>query len=175
MQPVQYFFGIIYAPTVPVENIKNIISDAFGVLDDYFEEFLFDKTSYYAPEMGENLKKAFFSLKNTKIPYKIAEFKESSIVLEREFFTEKGKRLVNIDPGYLDLTKIVLASTKYGGHKIALSNTMYADMVMEYYKGEFRGFDWTFPDFKSGMYDGYFKRLRELYRGKVKGEAFSSF
>ncbi len=168
MQPVQYFFGILFSPLVSPSNIASIIADAFGPLDDLSDEFPFDSSNYYAPEIGENLKRLFISLKNTKNPSDLAEFKKNSITLEREFFTDKGKRLVNIDPGYLDSTKIVLASTKFGGHKIMLNHTICADMVLDFYKGSFRSFDWTFPDFKSGAYFEYFGKLRDLYQGKLR-------
>lgn len=168
MTQAQYFIGIIYKPEVDLDKLAEVLSEVFGPLENISESYPFDVTDYYFKEMGENLQKIFYSIKQLDNPSKLAKFKEKTIELENAFFTEEDKRLANLDPGYLDTIKIVLASTKHGGHKIALTDKIYADMVLDYFQGTYRAFDWTFPDFKSGRYFEYFKKLREGYLQKIK-------
>ena len=164
---VQYFIGVIFSPVISSAQISEVLRDAFGPLSSISEIYPFDKTRYYTDEMGEGLKRQFFTLKNLLSPWELPRMKELANTLEKEFFSEKGKRLVNLDPGYLDAVKVILASTKTGGHKIALTPTIYADLIQDYFKGSYRSFDWTFPDFKAGTYSAYLTQLRQNYLQKL--------
>lgn len=163
MSQAQYFIGVLFAPKINIQDIYEILTDAYGPIELSSEIYPFEATRYYAAEMGEGLKRTFFSLRRLREASELVRFKKDSCQLEQEFFSEEGKRLVNLDPGYLDAVKVVLASTKQGGHKIALTSEIYADLVLDYFQGNFRSFDWTFPDFKSGLYFSFFERLRQSY------------
>jgi len=79
-------------------------------------------------------------------------------------------RKVNLDPGYLDYDKFVLASAKYNGQKIYLDCGIWADLTLHYEKGKFDPYPWSFPDFKSRMYDGAFLEMRRLYKDRRKND-----
>jgi hypothetical protein len=76
-------------------------------------------------------------------------------------------RLVNLDVGYLDLNKIVLASFKGAGQKIYLGGGAWADMTARYRGGRYQPFEWTFPDFRNGRYDEEFKTIRKILREQL--------
>ncbi len=82
------------------------------------------------------------------------------------FFLD-GRRKVNIDPGYMDLFKLVLASAKFQGQKICLGKGVYADPTLYYDKG-WKSYDWSFPDFKSGRYDEFLAGVRRSYKNKMR-------
>lgn len=168
MTQAQYFIGVIHKPEANLHKLAEVLSEVFGPLENTSKFYPFDITDYYFKEMGGNLQRVFYGIQRLGKTSELARFKEKTIELENAFFTENEKRLVNLDPGYLDAVKVVLASTKHGGHKIALTDKIYADMVLDYYKGTYRSFDWTFPDFKSGRYFEYFKKLRAGYLQKIK-------
>ncbi|OGQ08996.1 MAG: hypothetical protein A3G32_09130 [Deltaproteobacteria bacterium RIFCSPLOWO2_12_FULL_40_28] len=163
MEYVQFFIGVIFSPEVKVAILSDLLSGAMGVLGEVSSVYDFNHTQYYKEEMGAGLKKIFFAIKRLEDPSHLLTLKKHSIELEKNFFTKQGKRLANLDPGYLDAVKIVLASGKKGGHKIALGDGIYADMVLDYFTGHFRSFEWTFPDFKSGIYFPFFETLRANY------------
>jgi hypothetical protein len=73
-----------------------------------------------------------------------------------------GKRTVNLDIGYLDHHKIVLASTKGAGHKIYLDSGIYADLIARYTRSSYEAMPWAFPDFKDGRYNPEFLTLRQM-------------
>jgi len=64
----------------------------------------------------------------------------------------------------MDVCKVILASAKYNGQKIYLTDGIYADPTLHYEKGHFHPYPWSFPDFKTGQYERTFTRIRELYK-----------
>lgn len=167
-ESAQFFVGVLYSPLVSEKDIADVLQDGLGALELTSDSTLFDQTRYYEKEMGSGLKRIFFSFKKLVCPAELPRIKENSCQMEEAFFTVAGKRVANLDPGMLDAVKVVLASTKHGGHKIALTKNIYADMILDYYQGNYRAFEWTFPDFKSGVYFPFFEKMRESYLKKIK-------
>jgi hypothetical protein len=126
----------------------------------------FDCTDYYTSEMGGGLKRSFVALKELKRPYDLSNLKEIAASVE-DMFRVNDKRQVNIDPGYIDHFKFVLFSGKHGGHKIAILQGTYADMLLRYEKNKWHPFPWTFPDFKNGTYDKDLTEVRNIYKKQV--------
>jgi hypothetical protein len=92
----------------------------------------------------------------------LAAAKIACIAIESAL-SQYAKRRVNLDIGYLDHNKLVLASVKSAGQKIYLREGIYADLVARYAEGRYQPFPWTFPDFEDGRYDTELHTLRELY------------
>ena len=97
----------------------------------------------------------------------MGELKKLADALEQEFCID-GKRQINIDPGYLDLFKVVLATHREGGQRIAVAPDIYADPLLRFDNGKWNAFSWTFPDFKSGTYDAELTDLRNRFKLQVK-------
>jgi hypothetical protein len=87
--------------------------------------------------------------------------KLACIELEKGCAVE-GNRSINLDCGYIDHHKIVLASTKAAGHKIYLDSGIYADIAARYTNGSYEPLPWSFPDFKDRRYGSEFQRMREF-------------
>ena len=66
----------------------------------------------------------------------------------------------------LDFFKAVLASFKEGPQKIYIGDGVYADPVLMYQDGEWIILPWTFPDFRTGLYNGDLSVIRGIYRKK---------
>lgn len=79
-----------------------------------------------------------------------------------------GKRRVNIDPGYLDSSKLVLASRKDYAHRIYLNKGVYGEVTLFYRQKTFTPWECTYPDYRSPPYLAAFNRIRELYRIQLK-------
>jgi len=167
VNPVKLFFGVLYNTSFDMEQIKRNLESLYGKIDYISPVFTFNFTDYYRKEMGDDIKRLFYSFEDLVSPDILADIKVKSNEIE-DLYSSGEKRSVNLDPGYLDYYKIVLASMKFGGQKVYLSNGTYADITLWYEKGKFKTFPWTFLDFKSGLYDNIFLHIRNLYKKQRK-------
>jgi hypothetical protein len=158
--------GILYREEGDLTLVESRIEEEFGPTDYISDSCPFEVTSYYEKEMGTNLKRVFFSFAHLINPGELASIKVKTNRLEDEL-SHEGNRRVNLDPGYLDFFKIVLASGKPTGQKIYLEQGVYADLTLYYDKG-WKPYNWGFPDFRAGTYDQIFTTIRDLYKKQCR-------
>lgn len=139
------------------------LEERFGRIDYRGPTHPWDGTDYYEDEMGPGLSRRILSFEPLRSPTDIVQAKLDAAAIEEDLSGPGGRR-VNIDPGYMDYHKIVLASFKEGPQKIYLGDGVYADPVLLFYDGEYAPLPWTFPDFKAGVYREDFRAVRALYR-----------
>lgn len=165
--PVKLIIAILWTKESNLDVTFQKIKELWGDIDFEGKSYNFDVTEYYENEMGKNLKRKIVSFKNLVSPDILVEGKIKCNTIEKEL-SEKGCRKVNLDIGYLEHNKVVLASVKYGGQKIYLDKGIYADMILKYGKGIYNPFDWTFMDFKDGRYNDELIKIREIYLNQKK-------
>lgn len=128
----------------------------------------FDDTDYYAEEMGSPLKRQFVSYAELIGPERLAEAKRQTNAIEAEMAEQlpfhEYLRPVNLDPGYLDLGKLVLATTKDRSHRLYVGNGIFAEVTLHFEGGAFRAWPWTYPDYMRDDYHAYFKVVRDDLR-----------
>jgi hypothetical protein len=163
--PVKLFVGILYSNQEPLQKAIHILEQQFGRIDYKSPEFEFNITDYYKDEMGWPIFRKFVSFANLINPTDIARIKIETNEIEDRLAAE-GKRQVNLDPGYMDYNKVILASAKYNSQKIYLDLGIYADPTLWYEKGKFLPYPYSFPDFKSDLYNQVFLHIRALYKGQ---------
>jgi hypothetical protein len=168
--PVKLFTGVLTSLPEIIPNVERRLTALFGDVDMRSDEFPFDSTRYYDDEMGSPITRCFFAFRTLISPEEIAGIKMSTNDLEAAFAEEitRVRRPVNLDPGCLEESKIVLASTKNFYHRILLSRGIYGEVTLHYSGGSWQAFPWSFPDFRSGRYDSFFIALRHLYRDQLK-------
>ena len=160
---VKLIIGAIYADPLWFVKAKSAMKGHGWEVQHQSQVFPFDQTDYYSTEMGEGLKRCFLGIKGLQLLEFSADWKLKTVEIEQQF-SNKGKRRINLDPGYLDLSRVVLFSGKEGSHKIYLRNGVWADLVLLKDKGGYRKFSWTFPDIKTGRYDDFFLQLRAEFK-----------
>jgi hypothetical protein len=139
------------------------LEERFGSIDYRGGLHPFAGTDYYEDEMGPGLSRFVISFEPLRDATEIVQAKLDTAAIEEDLSGERGRR-VNIDPGYMDYYKIVLASFKEGPQKIYLGNGVYADPILLFYEGEYAPLQWTFPDFKAGVYREELLAIRALYK-----------
>jgi len=160
--PVKLFVAVLWAEDDALRLACERLQELWGPIDFQGADHPFDLSNYYAAEMGENLRRRLVSFQELAPPESIRAGKLQCNVLEDKLARPAGRR-VNLDLGYLDHNKIVLASTKPAGQKIHLGDGIHADLVARFSQGRYQPFPWTFPDFKDGRYDEELAVLRRRY------------
>ncbi|PIE32071.1 GTP-binding protein [candidate division KSB3 bacterium] len=166
-EPLKYFIAILYRTSDALELGKRALSEEWGKIDFEGKDHLFDMTEYYKPEMGAPLFRRLVTFENLLLPTELVGMKLGCNQIE-DRLAVSGHRIVNLDAGYLDHNKVVLASVKNFGHKIYLDRGIYADCVGLYKQGRYQPFDWTFPDFKDGRYDEELLTIRQRYLQQMR-------
>jgi hypothetical protein len=167
--PVKLITSMFTASGELLEEAKVRLSQEFGPIDYESEPLPFDHTAYYAAEFGENLKRRFVAFEKLVHPGKLAEIKLLTNALEMEWAVE-GKRRINIDPGYVSHSKLVLATTKNHAHRIYLGQGIYAEVTLYFHNGTFHAWPWTYPDYSSPPLIAIFNQIRKLYVKQLRKE-----
>jgi hypothetical protein len=121
--------------------------------------------------MGPGLLRCFFSFSTLASPENLAAVKlQTQAIEERYRAPVAGGRRINLDPGYLDSFKVVLASTKNASQRLYLRAGIYAEATLFYYDGGFHGLQYTYPDYLSPAALAFFTELRSGYLAQVRGQ-----
>jgi hypothetical protein len=165
-KPVKFIVAILWRDADALARALAALEEAYGSIDIQGPDQAFDSTDYYEGEMGPGLKRRIVSFARLVSPEGLAAAKLRCNAIEEELAQPSvggPRRTVNLDIGYLDHNKIVLASGKGLGQKIYLASGIYADLVARYGRGRYQPFEWTFPDFKAGVYDAELELVRKRY------------
>ncbi|MBW7997326.1 MAG: DUF4416 family protein [Candidatus Glassbacteria bacterium] len=168
VEPVKLFMAVLYSDKAQLDKARQRLREIHGEEDFVSQSVPFDHTDFYRDEMGGPLERIFISYRELVEPGRLVDVKLAADRIERELAGADGGRTVNIDPGLLDYQKVVLASFKFGGQKIYLDQGVWADLTLYYRKGGWSVFEWTFPDFKAGLYDSLLLEIRTLYKRQRK-------
>jgi hypothetical protein len=166
-KPVKLIIGFIFKDDADFEKARRILLRRFGQIDFQSQPLSFDRTNYYKDEMGDSLKRIFVSFKRLIYPQDLTAIKNFTNKIESRL-SRLGKRCVNIDPGYVDLPKLVLASTKDYVHRIYLNKGIYAELTLLFQGKSFSPWQWTYPDYRSSEYIQTFNGIRELLAKQLK-------
>jgi len=141
----------------------------FGPVDYESALMAWEFTDYYSGELGQNLGRKFLSFERLIDPASLAEVKSFTNQLEGQF-SEGGARRINLDPGYLDSAKLVLATTKNRDHRIYIGRGIFAEVTLHFRGESFRAWEWTYSDYATPEYIAIFNEIRALYRGQISSE-----
>lgn len=143
------------------------IGAEFGVLGAVSAPFDFTETNYYNTTMGTDLKKQFVVVREPVDPGRLAAIKRATNQWEVDYAATADhpeSRPLNLDPGYLTLAKLVLASTKDHAHRIYLADGIYAEVTLSYRGKQWHAFDWTYPDYRRADFHQFFSECRGLLK-----------
>ena len=150
--------------------VRKHAESQWGTLALESERFPFETfTDYYESTMGKTLPKCLWAFETLISPNTLPKIKCLTNEWETEFkaFADCSfERPLNIDPGYVDLGKLILASTKDHAHRIYLSDGIYAETTLIFTQKRWKPLPWTYPDYQSEGYHEFFTRCRDYLKTK---------
>jgi len=163
---VKLVTAVLWADRDALARAQRRLEAEWGAIDHTGADVPFTSTDYYEPEMGPGLQKRILSFERLVATEHLPGLKRAAMRIEEGLRGSRGRR-VNIDPGYLDLHKLVLASVKPAWQKLHIGGGVWADMALRYSRGRLHPFPWTFTDFASGAYDEDLLAIRAVYKGQL--------
>jgi hypothetical protein len=133
--------------------------------------FEFNQTGYYDATMGPGLRKVFFAFAELADPAGLAEWKLTGNAWEAEYAAagrHPEPRPLNLDPGYLTLGKLVLASTKDYAHRVYLRQGIFAEITLYWRRHRWEHHEWTFADYRQEAYHVFFSQCREYLHKQLR-------
>jgi len=167
---VKLICGIISSEERFFEKAKEHLSGLYGPLDLSSPFFPFNFTAYYEKQMGDKLTRQFLSFAKLASPEALSGIKIRTNALEEEIREEmkQKRRVVNLDPGYLTASALIMATAKDFSHRIPLQNGIYAHLELLFGKKDVKTLDWTYPDYKTDGYHKFFLDVRQIYLSQVR-------
>lgn len=167
---VKYVVGLLSSDPDLLRRARQLLSRYFGRIDIESPPWPFDYTDYYTAEMGPNLQRGFLSFEALLPPERLVEMKRETNLLEQRLAEDvldpQIPRPVNLDPGYLDLGKLVLASTKDASHRIYLGEGICAEVTLTYVHGHWQTLPWTYPDYADPRTHAFLTEVRQRLRAQ---------
>ncbi len=166
-EPEKLLIGVLIASPGLREDVIRLLEEEFGPVDYSSGLIPFAWTDYYAPEMGSAVSRLFLSFRDLTDPSRLPEIKIRTNDLEESRITPSGRN-VNLDPGLLSMSRLILATTKDNAHRIPLRGGIYGEITLLYRRGEFRPLEWTYPDYRSPEYHRILLEIRELLARQLR-------
>lgn len=162
--PCALFVAAFSSDASLLDLIWKRLQEAWGPIADLSPAFDFVESGYYHATMGLGLKKQLALFRDRLDPADLADRKLYCNDLEEEFAAlSETKRPVNIDPGYVSLTKLVLASTKNREHRIYLRDGVYAEVTLAFRDQEWQAMPWTYADYRREDVRSFLKSARRRF------------
>jgi hypothetical protein len=167
-EKVCFITAVCYSDPNLLDVVLQKMQKQYGPIAESSRVVDFSYTNYYEDEMGSHLEKKYYSFVEHIDPVTLPDIKIYTNSIEDEF-TEKSNRLVNIDPGYIELAKLILGTTKNFSHRIYIGKGIYGDVQLFWKGGGFNTNPWTYPDYKSDDIKSFFEAVRMKYFNQLRG------
>jgi hypothetical protein len=162
-KPVKLIVGILAADRKCLCAAVDAISTSLGSIDLQSDMWTFDQTDYYKEQTGQCILRQFVSLESLIDPGGLAGIKHTTNRLEQDLARSLASpfpRPVNLDPGIIEPSKLVVATTKDYSHRIYIGEKMFAEVTLIYDKGRWMPLQYTYPDYRQQCYHDFFTKVR---------------
>lgn len=166
--PVKLLIALLSTDPQLFVTVVGHLQQSYGPVDLESEIFPWNTTTYYREEMGENLLRKFVTFERFISPEELVRIKLATNALEVAFSSASSARCVNLDPGYLDATKLVLASTKNQAHRLYVAQGIYAEVTLLYHHGAFHPFVYTYADYRWPETHAFLQQARAQYLQQLR-------
>ena len=148
-------------------EVESALVEVFGEVGMTSGAYEFPCGDYYRDELGDGIRRTWYLFRRLCRPERLAESRRLTGAIEARFARDERRR-VNLDPGYLDHGKLVLASRKEAPDKLYLGEGVWAHTCLRYHDGGFEAPVHSFPDFRDGRFARFMMQARALYKSLLR-------
>ena len=161
------FIASLFSSQEDFNNAAPRLRDLFGHV--YYESpsLHWNFSAYYNGELGAPLYRNFIFFENIVDPVFLVDAKLALCEIEKEFSTS-GNRRINLDPGYMSLAKVVLASRKNYSHRIYLGRGVFCELELFYQEGKFNPLPYTYYDYRDDLILKLFADARGILKKRLE-------
>ncbi len=171
--PVKLICGMIAPRESLFDVARERLVSLYGEIDLESAVFDFNLTDYYEEQMGKGLKRKFLSFRRLISPESLGDIKLRTNALEEEIrgSLRSHNRIINLDPGCLTASALIMATAKEFSHRVPLKQGIYAHLEFLFKREGIKTLDWTYPDFRGPSYGPFFSSVRKIYLEQVRRPA----
>ncbi|OGC39125.1 hypothetical protein A2Y85_02035 [candidate division WOR-3 bacterium RBG_13_43_14] len=158
--------GFLFTEDIEPDYVNGELSARCGRSIMHSQKIPFTHTDYYSKEMAAVIFRQWHAYEKKILPGELAEIKTFTNLVEKKYLNENKGRMINIDPGYISLSNLVLASTKNYSHRIYLDLGIYAEITLIFKHEHFMPLEWTYPDYKEPAAIEFFEKVRKNFKEK---------
>jgi hypothetical protein len=175
-QPCSLFIAILSSQLTLIDQTLNKFAARFGPVELTLNTGIFTHSEYYKQEMGTDLERVFCcfkppfnedTLKNAKLFARSLEWEHASIT------NQKIRRKLNIDPGIVSLSRVVLSTSKNYAHRLYVGDGVYAEVTLIYREEGWQLLPWTYPDYQQIEVQSFLLNCRRSlhhYINSIRGQ-----
>ena len=170
-KPVKLIVGILAANQECLQAAIEALTSEFGKTDLVSDVWPFTQTDYYNNETGEHILRQFVSIEPLIDLGTLAKIKHQTNKLEQKLAKRLNvglPRPVNLDPGVIEPSKLILATTKNYSHRIYIGEKMYAEVTLIFDSGCWQSLPYTYPDYRQECYHNFFDKVRTQLLEQLK-------
>jgi hypothetical protein len=170
-KPAKFFVALLSSDSELLTAVEKDLSTILGAVDARSEVWAWTVSNFYEKEMGAGLRRRFLAFEPLASPGDLARIKLLTQQVEdkyRDTTADLPGRRVNLDPGYIDAFKLVLASTKNASQRVYLHSGIYAEATLMYFDGAFHGLAHTYPDYLWPATLAFLTSLRAEYLAQLR-------
>ncbi|HEX5021585.1 MAG TPA: DUF4416 family protein [Candidatus Binatia bacterium] len=167
-KPAKYFVALLSSDVDLLTAVETDLSPILSEIDARSEVVPWIASKFYEREMGRGLLRRFVSFSVLQSPENLAEIKLQTQRIEDNYRIVAAGRRVNLDPGYIDAFKLVLASTKNAGQRIYLRSGIYGEATLLYHDAAFHGLEYSYRDYLWPESLAFFTQMRAQYLTQLR-------
>jgi len=164
--PGKLILSVIYSSMDALADCLKTLERRFGRVEFETAEIPCANGERYREEMGAELYRRFFSFEQPVPRSSLASVKGICHKIEPNFADRVEDfhfRTVNIDPGIMTVSSLVMASHHEYGHSVYLTNGVFGELTLVWSNGRFVRLPWTDPDFYDNEAVDLFERVRGCF------------
>lgn len=154
------FLALLFSSQEVIDSSLPVFGERFGDIIYASPESAWSHSQYYDRELGTPVFRRFIFFGSLFDASRLPEIKLETNRLEA-IFSKNGKRTINIDPGYITSSKVVLASAKDYSHRLYLGKGIYGEVALYYQGNRFHPMSYTYQDYREPKGLDMFEKARK--------------